>query len=273
MNDNSVSQPYDGFMETNSPDLWRHLLPVPRPDGHKYDRGHAVILGANELTGATRLCTSACSRMGAGLVSVLAEERADLYRSCLEPDIMVTAADNTRLKKVSVMLAGCGGVSASQKAFALDNPFDCDRVLDANAIPMDGDFSTLDERTILTPHEGEFSKAFPDLTGRMSQQALEAAKRSNCIVVLKGAETVIAAPDGKWVINRHASPWLAKAGTGDVLAGMIAGLVCQHMPLFEAACAAVWLHGEAGKRIGPGLIAGDINGQIPALLSEYLPAA
>lgn len=258
-------------MQKNSPDLWQSFLPFPASDGHKYDRGHAVILGANQLTGATRLCASACSRMGAGLVSVLVEEKADLYRVCLDPDIMVSGDQSAKLKNVSVLLAGCGGVSETQKSLALDNPYNCARVLDANAIPAISDFEKLDGRTILTPHEGEFCGVFGTLSGDRTTRAVEAARRSGAIIVLKGAETVVAAPDGRVVSSSNGSRWLAKAGTGDVLAGMIAGLVCQHMPVFEAACAGVWLHGEAGTRIGPGLIAGDIVSWLSRLLAEYLP--
>jgi len=258
-------------MKSNSPDLWQNVLPLPAADGHKYDRGHAVILAANDLTGATRLCASACSRIGAGLVSVIAQQRGDVYRASLDPDIMVTERDGANLRGVSVLLAGCGGVDEDQKAFANSNPYDCTRVLDANAIPVPAEFSSVDENTILTPHEAEFARSFSDITGNRTQKARKAAITCGGIIVLKGAGTIIAHPDGRAIINEHESRWLAKAGTGDVLAGMIAGLVAQHMPLFEAACAAAWLHGEAGRRIGPGLIAGDISDEIPALLREYLP--
>lgn len=258
----------------NHPDLWQALLPRPQSAGHKYDRGHAVILGANELTGATRLCATACSRMGAGLVSVIAEQRGDIYRTTLDPDIMVTEDADAKLRKVSVVVAGPGGASESQRELIWRNPRGAARVLDANAVPgVDSEangFSMLDARTILTPHEGEFSRAFPDLVGSKARKALAAAEGSGAIIVLKGEDTAIASPDGRCVMNRHASPWLAKAGTGDVLAGMIAGLVAQHMEPYEAACAAVWMHGEAGRRIGPGLIAGDISGQIAGILADLL---
>ncbi len=255
---------------TNHPDLWRERLPRPQEAGHKYDRGHAVILAANELTGATRLCATACSRMGAGLVSVIAEVRGDIYRISLDPDIMVVDEADALPRKSSVVVAGPGGASRIQQEQILENRWQAARVLDANAIPANGDFSALDARTILTPHEGEFASAFPELEGSRTDRAMRAARKSGAIIVLKGQETEIVAPDGRKTHNSHASKWLAKAGTGDVLAGMIAGLVAQGMDEYEAACAAVWIHGEAGRRIGPGLIAGDINGKLPEILHELL---
>ena len=150
----------------------------------------------------------------------------------------------------------------------LDFGPDCARVLDADAIVSK--LSGLDENCILTPHQGEFERAFGRLEGSRSEQAQAAARLSGALVVLKGAETIIAHPDGRFAINTHASPWLAKAGTGDVLAGMIAGLLAQGMPSFESALAAVWIHGEAGIEIGPGLIAGDIPEAIPGILRKLL---
>ena len=146
-------------------------------------------------------------------------------------------------------------------------PPDTPLVLDADALALWSRFSTA---AVLTPHEGEFARLFPDLSGARTEQASAAAARTHSVLVLKGPDTVIAGPDGRLVVNTHASPYLAKAGTGDVLAGLIAGLVAQGMPAFEAACAAVWMHGEAGKRIGPGLIAGDIVDALPGVLQALL---
>ncbi|MGB3723132.1 MAG: NAD(P)H-hydrate dehydratase [Pacificimonas sp.] len=253
----------------NTPDLWRHLLPRPAADGHKYDRGHAVILAAPALTGATRLAAEACSRMGTGLVSVLATERGDVYRASLPSDIMVSEGHIADIRKPTVLLAGCGGVAGAHEAVLHGPPDDVVMVLDAEAIGK-GLPAPSDQPAILTPHEGEFARFFPDIEGDKLDRARAAAERTNAIVVLKGAETVITAADGRAVVNRHASPWLAKAGTGDVLAGMIAGLAAQDMPPFDAACAGVWIHGEAGRRIGPGLVAGDIASEVPGILARLL---
>ncbi len=254
------------------PTLWQHLLPAPNPGGHKYDRGHALVHGALELTGATHLSSAACSRIGAGLVTVVAPEKSDIYRAILPPDIMVREKAGKDLKKVSAVLAGPGGASKGQRKSAIENPWGAACILDANAIPVakNGRYPQLPANTVLTPHDGEFAKAFPHLAGERRDKALEAAKLSGAIMVLKGMTTVIAAPDGRLVINEHASPWLAKAGTGDVLAGMIAGLIAQGMEPFDACAAACWVHGEAGIRIGPGLIASDIEKLLGTLIKELL---
>ncbi|MAZ75829.1 MAG: NAD(P)H-hydrate dehydratase [Micavibrio sp.] len=254
--------------QKNSPKLWQNLLPIPDKNSHKYERGHAVILASDSLTGATRLATDACSRMGAGLVSVVAHEKGDVYRATLSADIMVTEEAPENLKKVTAILGGCGGLPEELRPYLYNKTYDVVRVFDANAIPLTDQWAVLDENCILTPHEGEFVYVFGEITGSREEVALDAAQKTGAIVVLKGGETIIAAPDGRVVINEHASPYLAKAGTGDVLAGMIAGLAAQGVRPFEAACAAIWIHGEAGLQIGSGLVAGDIINTLPAVLKK-----
>lgn len=254
--------------QINSPELWRDSFPRPSVSDHKYNRGHALILGAEELTGATRLSAQACSRVGAGLVTVLASERGDIYRTTLPPDIMVLDHDKP-LKNVRAVLGGCGGLSSRLKPFLCNNPYKCARVFDANAIPHPRDWNILDGQCVLTPHEGEFANVFGDIGDNREAAVAAAALESGAIVVLKGPQTIIAEPDGDLVINHHASPYLAKAGTGDVLAGMIAGLIAQGMPVFEASCCAVWMHGEAGIQLGAGLVAGDIEGALPAVIQTF----
>ena len=146
-------------------------------------------------------------------------------------------------------------------------------LLDAGALPPAGNYQTVDAATVLTPHEGEFARSFANLTGDRTERAMAAAKACGGVVALKGAETVIASPGGQLVTNSHASLFLAKAGTGDVLAGMICGLLAQCDPvtreaMFEMVCAAVWMHGEAGIRLGPGLTASDLENALPGILRD-----
>ena len=249
-------------MKSNSPKLWQDLLLTPEKDTHKYKRGHALIYGAPDITGATRLAAESCARVGAGMVTVLGGARADIFRVALPPHIIVRDDLEWDDKHVTAKLYGSGGLAVTP---------DFDRsipvILDADALAALP--TTLYPNYILTPHEGEFSKAFPDITGEKYEKAQMAARAKNCIVVLKGAETVIAHPDGRAVINDHASPYLATAGTGDVLAGMITGLCAQGIDPFQAACAAVWIHGEAGRCIGPGLVSSDIQERIPEILRNF----
>lgn len=248
--------------QNNNPDLWLKQLPQKEADAHKYDYGHALIYGAPELTGATRLVASACARIGAGLTSVLAEN-AEIYRACLPAHIMVRGDVIWSDRRVSARLYGPGGIAKGVK-ISLSRP--C--VLDADALLCMPE--QLNENVVLTPHEGEFEKIFPKIEGSREEKTLKAAQLSGAVVVLKGAETVIAHPDGRVVVNVHASPYLATAGTGDVLAGLITGLLAQNVPAFEAACAAVWIHGDAALRYGPGLVASDLIDLIPKVLQEGL---
>ena len=264
----------------NTPALWAGAYPRRRLDSHKYRHGHALVLGGAVVTGAARLAARAALRVGAGLVTV-ACTRESLPIYALSAASVITApvddeaefADLLADARRNAVLAGPGlGVGAVTR----------DRVLAAlgagKAMVLDADaltsfqerpealFGAITAPCVLTPHEGEFARLFPDLGGDKLTQARSAAARSGAVVVLKGADTVIAAPDGRAAVNANAPAELATAGTGDVLAGLVVGLVAQGMAPFEAACAGVWLHGEAGSALGPGLIAEDLPEALPAVL-------
>ena len=252
----------------NVPDLWHADLPVPSPDGHKYDRGHAVILGSEKYTGATRLAAEACSRIGAGLVSVLSDAQAQTYRFTLPPDIMVSDQTPETLNRVNTLLVGPGGCSEAQALMVAPQDPSIKLVLDADAIRL---WPELHNREfVVTPHEGEFSRYFGTFEGDAADRAVQAAERSGAVIVLKRPNTMIACPNGRVVENKTASRYLAKAGSGDVLAGLIAGLVAQGMTTFEAACAGVWIHGAASERIGPGLVPQDMFQEIRPILRDLL---
>lgn len=250
-------------MIENSPQLWQSAFPRPRASDHKYHRGHAVIIGSDLYTGATRLAAAACSRIGAGLVTVVSDQTYDIYRATLPADIMVRNAMVSDVNKLSVALAGPGGCSTSQFDALQSLSETAAIVLDADAITDSIALNGKKRPLVLTPHSGEFERAFGDIEGTRFHRAQQVAGHLSAIVVLKGPETLIVAPDGQLIVNRHASPYLAKAGSGDVLAGMITGLLAQGMPAFSACCAAVWLHGDAGLRVGPGLIPQDIINVLP----------
>lgn len=251
-------------MKENNPDLWRTLIPVKTSQSHKYKHGHSLIYGANELTGATRLAASACARAGSGLVTVLAKpDVADIYRTSLPAHILVRNDLDWFDKRITTKIYGPGGLPLIP-----DFNSTLPTILDADALlnlP-----SKLSKNYILTPHAGEFERAFPNTEGTHLEKAQTIAKKMEAHLILKGAETIIIAPDGNYIVNRHASPWLSTAGTGDVLSGLVAGLTAQNMPIFEACCAAVWIHGECGLQIGQGLVASDIVDMIPSVLKQII---
>lgn len=280
----------------NSPGLWAHALPRPRLDGHKYDRGHALVMsGPIAATGAARLAAMAALRSGAGLVTLgsppnaLAINAAHLTAIMLRPIAKATElAECLGDARFNAVIIGPGhGVTERTAEFvgvALQSKAGV--VLDADALTVFADsaetlFRLIGDRddgaTVMTPHEGEVRRLFPDLVdggGRSKvDRARMAARRSSSIIVLKGADTVIAAPDGRAVINDNAPPWLATAGAGDVLGGIIVGFLAQGMPAFEAASAAVWCHGAAASRFGCGLIAEDLPVVLPAVLAGLVEEA
>jgi NAD(P)H-hydrate epimerase len=268
----------------NGPPLWRDVFPWPRLLAHKYSRGHAIVVsGPMHATGAARLAARGALRTGAGLVSVASPPGAVAVNAAQLTAIMVKPFDGPKGlsallsdKRFNAMVLGPGaGVGdATQDLVAAALGSSAAVVLDADALTSFADnpqglFAQLRSRCVLTPHEGELERLFPGLLAKGPTRldaARQAALSARSVVVLKGPDTVIAAPDGRAAVNSNAPPWLATAGTGDVLAGMIAGLLAQKMDPFEAACAAVWLHGEAATRFDVGLIAEDLPEQLPHVL-------
>src|SRR5262245_47372015 len=269
----------------NEPALWRAKFPWPRPDGHKYARGHAIVVsGPVYSTGAARLGARGALRIGAGLVTVASPRDALEVNAAELTAIMVREADNARglatllsdRRKNAVLIGPGFGVGERTKEMvdaALRS--DAALVLDADALTSfakdpHGLFAGIAARAAsvaLTPHDGEFARLFPDLVALPKlERARMGAARAGAILVLKGADTVVATPDGLASINAMTSPFLATAGTGDVLAGMVLALLAQGMSAFEAASAAVWLHGAAAAVFGPGLIAEDLPETLPTVL-------
>ncbi len=272
----------------NAPGLWLSAFPRPGLAGHKYDRGHALVVsGPLAHTGAARMGARGALRIGAGLVTVasppdaLAVNAAHLTAIMLAPfeGVAGLAQILSDKRKNAVLLGPALGVgAATRELVAAALASGAAAVLDADALTSFAAEAAVLARAVaatpsrpvvITPHEGEFRRLFPALgEGSKLDRARFAARESRAVVVLKGADTVIAAPDGRAAINENSPPWLATAGAGDVLGGFIAGLLAQGMPAFEAACAAVWLHGEAAAEFGPGLIAEDLPELLPAVLAK-----
>lgn len=265
----------------NTPALWLGRLPWPGPETHKHSRGRlAVVSGAPWTTGAARLAARGGLRIGAGLVTVLTPlESAPIVAGHLEAVMLRPFDDMDQLadaaEKADAVVVGPGlglGEPAQAKVLSLART-GAALVLDADALSAFQDepealFSTLDRDDVLTPHAGEFERLFPGLLrtqGRI-RATQAAAERAGAIIVLKGSETVAAAPDGRLANGAAASPWLATAGSGDVLAGFVGGLLAQGMDSWEAACAAVWIHAACAEAFGPGLIAEDLPDQVPGVL-------
>jgi ADP-dependent NAD(P)H-hydrate dehydratase / NAD(P)H-hydrate epimerase len=262
----------------NAPPLWIDRFPWPQPGGNKYSRGHAVILGGM-MSGAARLAADGARRIGAGLVTIAAPAAAvGIFATGSPGTIVVQAEDRDSFeayiadeRRGAVLIGPGAGVTDETRErvlAALARQKAC--VLDADALTVFGSdhdalYRALNPRCVLTPHEGEFGRVF-SIEGDKLARARAAAARAGAIVLLKGADTVIAAPDGRVAINANAPPDLATAGSGDVLAGMILGLLAAGMAPFEAACAASWIHGRIATGHGAGLIAEDLAGGIPGVL-------
>ena len=265
----------------DEPSWWIDGFPRPSLESHKYTRGHALVAGGGMMTGAARLAAKSAARMGAGLVTLAAPEAAfPVYAAALTGVIVhpVAGLDDFQAlladKRRNAVLIGPGaGVGEETRAKALAILEAGKRaVFDADALTsFAGDpgtlFSAIRSPCVMTPHEGEFARLF-DPAGSKPERARRAARESGAVIVLKGADTVIASPDGRVAINANAPPELATAGSGDVLAGIVLGLLAQGMEPFAAAAAAVWIHGDAARRIGPGLISEDLVETLAPVLRE-----
>jgi ADP-dependent NAD(P)H-hydrate dehydratase / NAD(P)H-hydrate epimerase len=265
----------------NAPSLWLEMFPWPRSDGHKYSRGHALVAGGAVMTGAARLAARAAARAGAGLVTVAAPQAVfPIYAASLT-GIIVQPIDGTEDfaalladKRRNAILLGPGLGTGAPTAELVHATLATGRavVLDADVFAaFAGRASDLAASiagpTLLTPHEGEFARLFADAGDKLASARL-AARGCAATVLLKGADTVIAAADGWAAINANAPPELATAGSGDVLAGIALGLLAQGMTPQQAGAAASWLHGAAASGFGPGLVAEDIIDELPRVLGH-----
>ncbi|MFT3999661.1 MAG: NAD(P)H-hydrate dehydratase [Rhizobium sp.] len=268
----------DRLIAENTPAQWLAKMPFAGTDTHKYKRGHLVVFsGGPNATGAARMSAMAGLKAGAGLVTIASPRDALAVNAGLLTAIMLHAVeDDAALRewladeRLSTFVLGPGfgaGEKARQFCLALA---DRHLVLDADGITSFRDqpqrlfdaFAEGPTRLVLTPHEGEFARLFPDIAADEASSKIDkaraAAARAHAAIIYKGADSVIAAPDGRALINANAPPWLATAGSGDVLAGIVGSLMAQGAPAFEAAAAGVWLHGVAGQHAGKGLTAEDL---------------
>lgn len=275
-------------MIENTPELWLERLPRPDRTSHKYSRGHAVVLGGTRMTGAARLASEAAMRIGAGLCTIVCDEAVRPVYQHGAAHILVESYSSlgrfanhlidTR-RNATLLGPGAGLEDKAELKQAVLDTLTRKRacVLDADALSVFADTPArlltelhLHGHCVLTPHEGEFAHLFPELKGERIDRAATAARHSKAVVLLKGAHTVIAGPEGQIVINTHATPYLATAGSGDVLSGIILGLLAQGMSAFDAACAGAWIHGDVGLHIEAGLVAPDLIAVLPATLKALL---
>ncbi len=268
----------DRLIAENTPAQWLAKIPSAGTDTHKYKRGHLVVFsGGPNATGAARMSAMAGLKAGAGLVTIASPRDALAVNAGLLTAIMLHAVeDETALRewladeRLSTFVLGPGfGVGEKARQFCLALA-DRHLVLDADGITSFRDqpqglfdaFAEGPTRLVLTPHEGEFARLFPDIAADEASSKIDkaraAAARAHAAIIYKGADSVIAAPDDRALINANAPPWLATAGSGDVLAGIVGSLMAQGAPAFEAAAAGVWLHGVAGQHAGKGLTAEDL---------------
>lgn len=281
------AEPAAPVLWRNNPAVWHRAIPVPALDAHKYARGHAVILGGGRMTGAARFASRAARRAGAGLVSIATPAQAfDIYAAA-EPGVLLDIADDAAGfegaladdRRTAVLLGpGAGRDERTRGAVLAALSTSKAVVLDADALSVfEGDADRLRDalaartgQTVLTPHAGEFTRLFGPLNQYSDKiaAARAATAQTGAIVVLKGADTVIAAADGTAAIDDTAPPDLATGGSGDVLAGIVLGLLAQRVPTFEAAAMAVWMLGQAAHTVGPGLIADDLPDALTGIVAR-----
>lgn len=281
----------------NAPELWEDALPVLGVEAYKYSRGHAAVFsGGAHSTGAARLSALAAARIGAGAVTLLSPPDAMAINAVNLTSVMVRETRSLKdvrqffvERKVGAAVLGPG---YGNPAFARDHAlFLAEGELEGfHGLVLDADGITAFEQNpgalfqrqdaksvlVLTPHEGEFRRLFPDIAKAAVskiEKAREAAKRANAVIIYKGPDSVVAEPGGLAVVNANGTPLLATAGSGDVLTGIVCGLLAQGMPAFAAACASVWMHADAARRFGLGLIAEDLPAQLPAVLSKLAQAS
>ncbi|WP_254062989.1 NAD(P)H-hydrate dehydratase [Caulobacter sp. S45] len=281
--------PGAGRLNENGPSLWLKYFPWPKSSTHKAERGRMMVVSGHAWnTGAARLAARGGLRIGAGLVTLLSPLDALMSNAAhLEALMLKPFESDAELHELAddadvVVIGPAAGVTPETRLnFMALARTGAALVVDADVFTVfrdspDDFFAALDRDDVLTPHPGEFERVFPGLL-KKSPNRVEAARRAaeiaGAVVLLKGDDTVIAAPNGRAVVNTNATPWLATAGSGDVLAGLTAGLIAQGMESFEAACAAAWIHAEAGRGFGPGLISEDLPERAPGVLAELLRMA
>lgn len=285
--DDTVVAQQNALTFENNPALWLASLPIPGHDSNKFTRGHVSVYGGSFRTGAAALSARAAQRAGAGLVSIASPDSAQLYYRLAAASLMVDGcntlqdyqdilADDRRNAVVigpgalpeqggeEDLRAAVGAAIATPKTVVLDA--DVFRAFEHQPSQLLGKLDPA--RHVLTPHAGEFLRLFGTPDGSKLDQARAAAKKANAVVVYKGPDTIIAAPEGLAVIDVSGPPTLATAGSGDVLAGLIAGFAAQGMPAFFAACASVYLHSQSARLHGLGLTAEDIISNIHQALNN-----
>lgn len=276
--------PSTSSLFANLPDLWLARFPWPGVAAHKMTRGRLIVVSGDAWsTGAARLAARAGLRIGAGLVTILsppealAINAAHLEAVMLRPFETETELEAAGARAEAAVIGPAAGVTESTLSHVLALArTGAVLVIDADALTVFRDepeelFSALDRDDVLTPHPGEFERIFPGLLTSAPERitaARQASARAGAVVLIKGPDTVIAAPDGRAAVNVNGSPWLATAGSGDVLAGFIGGLAAQGMESFEAACAAVYIHSACAEHFGPGLISEDLPGRAPTVLAR-----